>query len=85
MQPELDATLDAIVEIAMQIAAGHPDCAENATRIARLAGTLRNAGIDKGALRDALATTTIGSDMSDADVSATVERTVEMSRDDPDA
>ena len=84
MEPNLDATLDSIVQLARQIAQSSPDCAGDAGRIVELAGTLRGGQVDKGALRDALATTTVGSDMSDADVSATVERTMRMSRDDPD-
>ncbi len=80
MHANADSMLDAIADIALQIARTCPDCADAATRITKLVSEVRGAALDRGAIRDAVETGTADSDLSDARLDATVEAVVKMSR-----
>ncbi len=72
-----DAILDAISSLAMDIARQCPDCADHATKIAALAGEIRAASVDRGAVQDVLDSEMIDSgDLSDVHVRATTEAVV---------
>ena len=81
MHADADSMLDTIGTLALQIAQSCPDCADPASRIASLATEIRGVGIDKGAVRDAVEAGTVDSDVSDAQVGATVEAVVQTARD----
>lgn len=81
MHANTDSMLDAIAALALQIAQSCPDCADAATQIARLTGDIRGAALDAGSVRDAVEAGTLDSDISDAQVDATVQAVVKMGRD----
>jgi hypothetical protein len=76
LTPDSDAVLETITTLAMDIARQCPDCAEPASRIAELAGQVRSAGIDRGAVQDALEAQIGDGDLSDVHVRATTESVV---------
>jgi hypothetical protein len=80
MHADADAMLATIAEIALQIARSSPDCADAATRIAKLAGEVRGTKLEWGAVRDAVESGTADSDLSDAQVGATVDAVVKLGR-----
>ena len=66
-----DALLETISSLAMAIARQCPDCADQATQIASLAGQIRAAAPDRGVIKD-----TLDSELADIDgVSDTTMRT----------
>lgn len=81
MHANTDSMLDTIAALALQIAQSCPDCAEAAARIAQLTSEIRGAALDIGSIRDAVEAGTLDSDISDAQVDATVQAVVRMGRD----
>jgi hypothetical protein len=82
MHADANAMLETIGALALQIAQSCPDCAEPAMRIVDLAKQVHGGGLDRGAIRDAVETTTLDSDLSDTQVGATVEAVAKISRND---
>jgi hypothetical protein len=74
---ETESILDTIAALALDIARQCPDCAENATRIASLAGQVKAMPPDRGAIQDALESRMADSDISDTSVRSTTEAIVE--------
>ena len=80
MHADAEAILETIGQLALQIAQSCPDCADPAKRIADLARQVSAAALDRGAIRDAVETTTLDSDLSDTQVDATVEAVAKITR-----
>ena len=80
MADDPDAILGTIVELAMGIARQCPDCADPASQIASLAGELRAAPIDRGAVQDVLEAQMGEGDLSDVRVRSTAESVVKAAR-----
>jgi hypothetical protein len=83
MSTDPDAILGTIVDLAMDIARQCPDCAEPASQIASLAGELRAAKVDRGAVQDVLDAQMGENDLSDVRVRATAESVVKAARGEP--
>jgi hypothetical protein len=81
MHANADSMLETIGALALQIAQSCPDCSDAASRIAELATEIRGVGLDRGSIRDAVEAGTVDSDLSDAQVGATVEAVVNTARD----
>jgi hypothetical protein len=81
LHADAESMLDTIGTLALQIAQSCPDCADPASRIAALALEIRGVALDRGAVRDAVEAETVDSDVSDAQVGATVEAVVRTARD----
>ena len=81
MYANTDSMLETIGSLALRIAQCCPVCVESAARIAKLAGEIQSASLDRGAIRDAVEAGTADSDLSDARVNATVEAVAKMNRD----
>lgn len=79
-QPDPDAVLDTIATLAMDIARQCPDCADSASQIASLAGEVRGAGVDRGAVQDALDSQMADSGMSDLQVRSTTEAVIKAAK-----
>lgn len=80
--PETDTLIDAICDLALEIARLSPDAAERAQHLVSLAGQLRKAmPLDRGAIQDAITVETADSDLSDAAVRTTTEAVVRAARD----
>lgn len=81
MQPsDPDALLETIVTLAVEIGQRCPDCADQASLIASLAGQIRGASIDRGAVQDALDAEMADSDLSDLHVRSTTEAVMKAGR-----
>lgn len=74
--PDIDVILDTICTLAMDVARQCPDCAEPATRIASLAGQVRVASVDRGAIQDALESEMGDSGISDLRVRSATEAVI---------
>lgn len=77
--------VDAICELADEIARLCPDCADRAKRLVALVGDLRSAPLDRTAIEDAITSETAGSDVSDAQVRTTAEAVLRAARTDEGA
>ena len=82
MQPDPQALLDTIAELAIEIARRCPDCADEASRLASLVGQLRGVGLDRGAVQDAIEAETFGSDISDSQARNAAEAVLRNARED---
>lgn len=82
MPTDPDALLATIVELATGIARQCPDCADQASRIASLAGQIRAASIDRGAVQDVLDAQMAENDLSDVRVRTTTESVLKAARED---
>lgn len=71
--PNPDSLLETIVTLAVEIGQRCPDCADHASRIASLAGQIRGASMDRGAVQDVLDAEMADSDLSDLHVRTTTE------------
>jgi hypothetical protein len=80
MHADAESMLETIATLALQIAQSCPDCADPASRIAALVAEIRTGSLDRGAVRDAVEAGTVDSDVSDAQVGATVEAVVKTAR-----
>lgn len=84
MDPKTDSTLGTIIHLAVELAQRCPDGADTAARIADLASSLRGGEVGQGTLRDAIDSSTVDSDISSAQVDATVGAVAKMNRDPDD-
>ena len=82
MPPDPDALLGTIVDLATAIARQSPDCADAASQIASLAGQIRAASLDRGAVQDVLDAQMAENDLSDVRVRTTTESVLKAARDD---
>lgn len=64
-RPETEAIIDTISDLALDIAAHCPDCANKATRLASLVRQLGSTRVDRGAIQDALDSEVLDTDISD--------------------
>ena len=79
---DTDGLVEAICEIADEIARLCPDCADRAKRLVTLVAELRSAPLDRGAVEDAITSETVDSDLSDAQVRTTAAAVVKTARGD---
>lgn len=77
---DTDTLVEAICEIADEIARLCPDCADRAKRLVEMVAQLRSAPLDRSAVEDAITFETVGSDLSDAQVRTTAAAVVKAAR-----
>ena len=72
-RPEADAMIETISELALDIAAHCPDCADKATRLASLVRQLGASRLDRGAIQDTLDSEVLDTEMSDLKARSTAD------------
>ena len=81
-RPEADALIDTISDLALDLAQHCPDCADKAVRLASLVRQLRTSPLERGAIKDALDSEALGTDMSDLQVRSAAEAVARTASDD---
>ena len=82
--PQTDSIMDAISDLADEIARLCPDCADRAKQLVELVGQLRAAPLDREAVQDAIDAQTADSDLSDSQARTTADAVLKAAASDRD-